>query len=248
MGRFTDSLLGRLRKPTKPAPDAKGSDLAKVHATAMKRWARADEADRENRERAYEDLEFLEPGGQWETQIRQLRESAGRPCLEFDRLGTTVAQITGDIRQMRPAIKVVAIDDRGDKDTAEVIAGIIRYVENRSDAAAIYFAAADQQVPSGVGHWKVITEYGDDRHADRRDAAERASGDRGTGAGRRERKGAPVQARYCQHGGQPLSQWGYGGGCGRLAGRLDPAERGWRWQLHRCLHGFGIRWNNLAPA
>ncbi|WP_455976582.1 portal protein [Methylorubrum populi] len=128
----------------------------------MRRWARADTADRENRERAYEDLEFLEPGGQWEAEIKQLRESAGRPCLEFDRLGTTVAQITGDIRQMRPAIKVVAIDDRGDKETAEVRAGIIRYVEGRSDASAIYFAAADQQVPAGVGHWKVITEYGSD--------------------------------------------------------------------------------------
>ncbi|GAA0267290.1 hypothetical protein LNAOJCKE_2995 [Methylorubrum aminovorans] len=170
MGRFTDMLSKRLRKPfaseaepeDEAAANPKKPDLAKVHATAMKRWARADAADRENRERAYEDLEFLEPGGQWETQIRQLRESAGRPCLEFDHLGTTVAQITGDIRQMRPAIKVVAIDDRGDKDTAEVIAGIIRYVENRSDAAAIYFAAADQQVPAGVGHWKVITEYGSD--------------------------------------------------------------------------------------
>lgn len=164
MGRFTDMLSKRLRKPfaSEAEPDAKGGDLAKLHATAMKRWARADEADRENRERAYEDLEFLEPGGQWEAQIRQLRDGAGRPCLEFDRLGTTVAQITGDIRQMRPGIKVVAIDDRGDKDTAEVIAGIIRYVENRSDAAAIYFAAADQQVPAGVGHWKVITEYGSD--------------------------------------------------------------------------------------
>lgn len=148
-------------KPAAVASTA-SPDLTKVHAVALKQWRRADDTDRENRTCAYEDLQFLEPGGQWDTEVRRLREAAGRPCLEFDRLGATAAQITGDIRQMRPSVKVVPIDDRGDIKTAEVIAGLVRYVENRSDASAIYFAAADQQVPAGIGHWKVITEYGSD--------------------------------------------------------------------------------------
>ncbi|OAH19244.1 hypothetical protein AX289_31460 [Methylorubrum populi] len=163
MGRFTDSLLGRLRKPSKPEADAKGDPLDKVLDVARKRWRRADEFDRQNREDAYEDLDFLEtPGAQWPERERQLREAEGRPCLEFNRLPTTIAQITGDIRQMRPAIKVVPVDSRGDPETADVIAGMVRYVENRSDAASAYFSAADQQVGAGIGHWKVITEYGSD--------------------------------------------------------------------------------------
>ncbi|MEN3229191.1 portal protein [Methylorubrum rhodesianum] len=163
MGRFTDSLLGRLRKPSKPESDAKGDALDKVLDVAKKRWRRADEFDRQNRKDAYEDLDFLEtPGAQWPERERQLREAEGRPCLEFNRLPTTIAQITGDIRQMRPAIKVVPVDSRGDPETADVIAGMVRYVENRSDAASAYFSAADQQVGAGIGHWKVITEYGSD--------------------------------------------------------------------------------------
>ncbi|MBB2959850.1 portal protein [Methylobacterium sp. R2-1] len=163
MGRFTDSLLGRLRKPSKPEADAKGDPLDKVLDVAKKRWRRADEYDRANREEAYADLDFLEtPGAQWPERERQMREAEGRPCLEFNRLPTTIAQITGDIRQMRPAIKVVPVDSRGDPDTAETIAGMVRYVENRSDAPSAYFSAADQQVGAGIGHWKIITEYGSD--------------------------------------------------------------------------------------
>lgn len=152
----------RVSRPPSAKPEAKEERaLDKVVDLAMKRWRRADEADRENRNEAYADLEFLEvPGAQWTPEAKAMR--GDRPCLEFDRLGTTIAQITGDIRQMRPAVKVVPVDSRGDPDTADVIAGMVRYVENRSDAPAAYFAAADQQVAAGIGHWKVITEYGSD--------------------------------------------------------------------------------------
>ena len=152
----------RAGKPasSKPEPKAERA-LDKVIELAMKRWRRADEADRQNREMAYEDLEFIEvPGAQWTEEAKNMR--IGRPCLEFDRLGTTIVQITGDIRQMRPAIKVVPVDSRGDVKTADTIAGMVRYVENRSDAPAAYFSAADQQVSCGIGHWKVMTEYGSD--------------------------------------------------------------------------------------
>lgn len=147
-------------KPERPA-DPQAAAKAKVIDVAMKRWRRADEADKENREEAYADLEFLEiPGAQWPREAKLSR--AGRPCLEFNRLPTTIAQITGDIRQMRPAVKVVPVDSRGDVKTADVIAGIVRYVENRSDAPAAYFTGADQQVAAGIGHWRVETEYGSD--------------------------------------------------------------------------------------
>jgi len=153
------------RRPARPSslkPEPKPERVVdKVVEIAMKRWLRADAADQANRDNAYADLEFIEvEGAQWTEEAKRARE--GRPCLEFDRLGTTIAQITGDIRQMRPAIKSVPVDSRGDPKTAEVIAGLARYIENRSDAPAAYFAAADQQVAAGIGHWKIITEYGSD--------------------------------------------------------------------------------------
>jgi hypothetical protein len=60
---------------------------------------------------------------------------------------------------MKPSIKVVPVDSRGDKETAETIAGLIRYVENRSDATAAYMTGADSQVVCGIGAWRVVTEY-----------------------------------------------------------------------------------------
>lgn len=151
----------RPAKATASKPAKAETALDKVHELAIKRWRRADDADRTNRDMAYEDLEFIEvPGAQWTEEAKNAR--TGRPCLEFDRLGTTIVQITGDIRQMRPAIKVVPVDSRGDVKTADTIAGMVRYIENRSDAPAAYFSGADQQVACGIGHWKVMTEYGSD--------------------------------------------------------------------------------------
>ncbi len=41
-------------------------------------------------------------------------------------------------------------------------AGLIRYIENRSDAQAAYYHGGDQQVAAGIGHWRVIKEYAGD--------------------------------------------------------------------------------------
>lgn len=135
-------------------------DTAAFMATFRKRWQRADERDRENRLEGYEDLEFL-AGNQWSAEDKALR--ADRPCLRINRLPQFVEQVTGDIRQMRPSIKGVPVDDRGDQETADLIAGMVRYIENRSDASeAVYPEGADSQVAAGIGHWQVTTEYASD--------------------------------------------------------------------------------------
>jgi hypothetical protein len=128
---------------------------------ARKRWDAAYEKERSNIAAAYEDLEFLS-GAQWDSKIKKEREEEGRPCLTVNQLPQFVHQVTGDIRQMKPAIKVVPVDDQADEKVADIKGGLIRYIENRSDAQAIYFQAADQQVSAGIGHWRIATEYADD--------------------------------------------------------------------------------------
>lgn len=140
------------------ADEAKGdADFLKE---AHERYDAAYERDRENIEEAYEDLEFLAGLNQWDDKAKEMREAEGRPCLTINSLPTYVRQITGDMRQMRPAIKCVPVDDNGDPETADKMAGVIRYVENRSKAqTAVYAKAADSQVAAGVGHWRVRSEY-----------------------------------------------------------------------------------------
>ena len=130
-------------------------------AEALKRYERGYERERDNIDEAFVDLAFR-AGDQWPAEAKRAREADSRPCLTVNRIPQFVRQVTGDIRMMRPSIKVVPIDDRGDQETAEILSGMIRYIENRSDAPGAYNIAADSQVTAGIGHWRVLTEYADD--------------------------------------------------------------------------------------
>lgn len=146
------------RKAPQPPRSAK---LGEVHAEAIKRWGYAYNRERENINNAYEDQMFR-LGDQWDPVALAARTADSRPVLTFNKLPQFVKQVTGDIRQSRPSVKVVGVDTRADKDTAEVLTGMLRYIEGRSDAANIYFSASDSQVACGIGHWRVVSEYADD--------------------------------------------------------------------------------------
>lgn len=154
-------MARKTKEPKNTEARQRAKDEADPHKEALSRYERALQRERDNIEAAYEDLAFYS-GTQWPQELLSRRESEDRPALTFNRLPQFVHQVTGDIRQMRPAIKVVAIDDGADEETAEVLAGLIRYVENRSDATHVYPSAADSQVTCGVGCWRVNIEYADD--------------------------------------------------------------------------------------
>ena len=147
---------------TKKAP---GQSEGEVLHEAMERYERAEVRERENMELAYEDLEFR-AGEQWDEALLKERQSDGRPALTFNRMPQFVRQTVNDIRLMRPSIRVVGVDENADKDTAEVLNGMLRYVENRSDAQAAYYIGADQQVTCGIGHWQIVTEYASEKTFD----------------------------------------------------------------------------------
>ncbi len=128
---------------------------------ALAKYERAYDKERTNIILAYEDLEFR-VGEQWPGDVKREREADHRPALTINKVPTFVRQVTGDIRLMRPSIRVVPVDSRGDPETAQVLGGLIRYIENRSDARHAYTAGADSQVVAGIGHWRVLTEYADD--------------------------------------------------------------------------------------
>lgn len=147
----------------KAEPRAKLSldEKSKLLALARKRYDRAMDRERENISLAYDDLEFL-AGKQWPNEVALARNDEGRPVLTINQMPQFVHQVTGDIRQMRPAIKVVGVDDQADPKLADLREGMTRYIENRSDAAGVYFQAADSQVAAGIGHARITTEFADD--------------------------------------------------------------------------------------
>lgn len=135
------------------------SEWPEVHANALKEYDRGYLKERNNIDDAYEDLRFRRGtlADQWDPAALEQRK--GRPCHVVNKLPQFVRQVTGDMRRRRPGIKVVPVDSNADIETAEIRAGMIRYVENRSKAKHVYTTGADSQVTCGIGHWQVITEY-----------------------------------------------------------------------------------------
>jgi hypothetical protein len=125
-----------------------------------RRFTAMTEHDRTNRQLAIDDLRFLNlPGEQWD--LTQKTQRGMRPCYEFNKLRVTAKRVINDMRANRPQGKVRAVED-GDKDTADVLEGLIRNIWNVSDADTVIDYAAEYQVGGGMGAWRVNTQYSSD--------------------------------------------------------------------------------------
>lgn len=136
----------------------------KLLAEARKRYARGVEAEQCNRDEALDDLRMLaaQDRDQWPEDIVRDREASGRLVLQINMLPKYVAQVAGDMRINRTAIKVSPVDDGADPKLAEVMAGIVRNVERNSMAVHVYSEAGTQAASCGMGFFRVTTEYADD--------------------------------------------------------------------------------------
>jgi len=127
---------------------------------AMERRDRAYEFDQDNQRDMRDDLLF-KIGEQWPVGIKNQREFDGRPCLTINRAPQFINQVVNDIRLNSPQIKVVATDDEHTK-MAEIYTGLIRSIQDRSDASVAYETAADGAVSCGIGHFRITTEFATD--------------------------------------------------------------------------------------
>ncbi|MEO0943257.1 MAG: portal protein [Pseudomonadota bacterium] len=116
------------------------------------------QADRQNRQEALVDLEFL-AGRQWNEEDRQARERAKRPVLQINRLIQPVKQTMNDIRSAVPQVKVSGVSEGSDEDTAAVFGGIARQIQRDSLANWIYAVATGHAATCGIGHFRVNTDY-----------------------------------------------------------------------------------------
>jgi hypothetical protein len=142
---------------------------------AREAFERAAEAEAENRREALDDLRFARLGEQWPAQIRRERDLDGRPCLTINRLPAFIRQVVNDARQNKPGMVVHPVDSGADPETAEVFNGLIRHIEQSSDAEVAYDTALDFAVTCGFGYFRVNTRYADDDTFDQDLAVERVA-------------------------------------------------------------------------
>lgn len=135
-------------------------DEAAFLTEAREEFALDMQADKENRDNAMLDLEFL-AGEQWDEAAKQARMAQGRPCFVVNTLPQFVGQVIGDRRMNRTSIRCVPKID-ATVEMAEVRSGLIKSIESFSDANRVYDAALEDQVSGGIGNFRIAMDYSTD--------------------------------------------------------------------------------------
>lgn len=117
----------------------------------------AAEAYSENRRRAEAAMLFRE-GDQWDHDIVTTAIDDS-PELTINLTDAFVRRVVNNIKQQRPRGKCHPVGDGADVELAEIINGIGRHVETRSEASIAYDLAADCAVTAGEGYFRLIAEY-----------------------------------------------------------------------------------------
>ena len=114
------------------------------------------EAESTNRQEAQEDLKFRF-GDQWPASMTELR--GARPKLVVNETDAYIRQITNQLREQRPRIKVYAANTVAQKKLADIISGIFRHIQVKSHADSAYDLASEFAVTCGTGYWRVNYDY-----------------------------------------------------------------------------------------
>lgn len=150
--------------PTRGGPSLDAGKSGDLHARAL---AHADEAWKQEFDNVSSgrDCQRFYIGGeaQWDTEALTRRKAANRPALTMNRCPGFVRQLTGEVRQNPPSVKVLPAKDGATVEAAEIFNGLIRNIEQQSIARAAYTKAAENAAQAGIGGWRVVTQYsGDD--------------------------------------------------------------------------------------
>lgn len=113
---------------------------------------------------AEEDLYFLSdaPDAQWNPQAYQSRVESGRPAVTADKLGQFTRQVANQIKMNTPSINVIPSDDDASVETADILKGLIKNIEYRSNADDAYDNAVLSAIRCSIGFIKVEHDYVDD--------------------------------------------------------------------------------------
>lgn len=136
-------------------------DLEAIHMQAMRDYQSSFDAEEDQREKCLFDMKFCHvEGSQWETLANEARSK--RPRFEINKVAGPVSTIIGAQRQNRVSMKIRPVSGGANKDTAEVLNGLVRAINTVSRFEDIKDSAFVEQATSGIGGWYITTQYADD--------------------------------------------------------------------------------------
>ncbi len=109
-------------------------------------------------------LRFIS-GEQWTDPARQQFENSGFAALTSNRIPTFLRQITNEIRKHTPEIQVNPMEDN-QAQMAELINDLIRNIQEESRASIAYADAAESAASIGIGYFRIINKYVDNKSMD----------------------------------------------------------------------------------
>jgi len=125
---------------------------------ARERFRESYSADQAERNEADEDIRFgiNDEGCQWDETVRNMRQGDDppRPCLVINLIPEKIDQIEGEFRQADVSYKVRPVDSGGDPKKADIIAGMLRFIEYDSRAKDAYKASMNSVLYGGRGVWR----------------------------------------------------------------------------------------------
>lgn len=150
-------------------PEADSDDDALI-TEAKERFQCAMDFEGDFRKLFTEDLKFVradsDNGYQWPEDMRRTRTDDQRPCLTINKTRQHALMVINEAKESKPAMRIRAVGGDASYESAQVYEGIARHIEYQSNAADAYDTALEFQVWTGIGYWRVVTEYMDDASFD----------------------------------------------------------------------------------
>tara|TARA_R110002153_G_scaffold191269_2_gene344265 strand:+ start:22159 stop:24363 length:2205 start_codon:yes stop_codon:yes gene_type:complete len=130
------------------------------HEAVLKVLGKDQDAEQDNREKVRECHYFIEKDdGMWEPSI--WNKMSKRPRYTFDLTTPIIDQIVNEMDGADFDVRVRPAGGDATKETARVMDGMIRNIENMSNAQHIYMDAGRGIVVGGMGGWEVVQDWGD---------------------------------------------------------------------------------------
>jgi len=121
---------------------------------------------REIRDEAASDMRAISPEGPWTQEDRDARKGSGRPCIHLDQLNQFLAQVSGNVRKSKRAVKTIPKGNGANDQDAQKRSAAIMGIEERSQAQPIYLGAFQSMIERSYGFAVLRTEYKDDSSFD----------------------------------------------------------------------------------
>lgn len=132
-------------------------DLDDIFEEAIENYSAAKDAWKDIFEESIDDREFALYGQQWDAKIELNRRRENRTVAVFNKCVQNIRYVVNSSLRDSPSIKV-SPKDISKKESTEVIADIVRLIENESNAKETYSSCFQDAVAGGYGCYEVCTD------------------------------------------------------------------------------------------